>query len=742
MSRSRFLSVTLPGCLLVGVFCSPLGADPPTTFDRERVRFFERRIRPVLRKHCFKCHSASAASLKGELRLDFRGGLRAGGESGPAVIPGKPEKSLLIRAIEHKGPKMPPSGRLPKAVTTDFRTWIRNGAVDPRDKPATRRTSDGPIRLAPEDARSFWSWRPLTRPPVPRVGTSWVRNPVDAFVAAEHARADLHPAPAAPPTVLLRRASFDVVGLPPSPRHVLGFGAAGEAETWNRTIDRLLSDPGFGERWGRHWLDVARFAESDGFEMDYDRPEAWRYRDFVVRALNQDMPFDEFVRLQLAGDQLRPDDPWATVATGFLVAGVENRIQTRKDFVQHRYDKLDDFAATTGTALLGLTIGCARCHDHKYDPVAQRDYYRFTAAFAATISATRPLKTAQGVFPVYAATEAPDKRIRMRVRAEPSFKGLPSIPAKVHFLVRGDPENAREIVTTGFPPFLVGPNTPQARWFESLGDRPGRVALARWITDSAGGAGHLLARVIVNRIWHHYFGRGLVGTPNDFGTRGERPTHPELLDWLAAELIENGWRLKPIHRLVLTSATYRMGYQSHSSVTNNRTEHPDRLNRLLWRRRPRRLDAEAIRDNLIAVSQRLNLSMFGIGTLDQNHPRRSIYLRVKRSKLIPVLQLFDGPDSLQTIGQRAITTTAPQALLMLNNPFVQHSADRLSQRLSRGGAATANEVLTQGFLVTIGRPPSVDERRLAVALLTADTPAARRDFCQMLFCLNEFLYVE
>ena len=511
---------------------------------------------------------------------------------------------------------------------------------------------------------------------------------------------------------------------------------------WNKTVDRLLADPRFGERWGRYWLDVARFAESDGFEMDYDRPDAWRYRDFVIRSLNDDMPFDEFVRLQLAGDQLHPDDPWANVATGFLVAGVENRIQTRKDFVQHRYDKLDDFTSTTGTALLGLTIGCARCHDHKYDPIDQREYYRFTAAFATTVSATRSLKTPEGDWAIYAAAEAADKRITMTVTAEPRFKNLPSFPATVRFLVRGDPGNARDVVSTGFPSFLVGVDTPPSRWFTDLDGRPGRVALARWITDPQGGAGHVLARVIVNRLWHHHFGRGLVTTPNDFGTRGDRPTHPQLLDWLAAELIEHDWRLKPIHRLILTSATYRMGYQSHSTSTRNAASHPDQTNRLLWRREPRRLDAEAIRDNLFSVSGQLSQHMYGPGTLDQNVPRRSIYLRVKRSQLIPVLQLFDGPDSLQTIGRRSTTTTAPQALMMLNNPFVGQSADQLSQRLLRSRSNSLVEFSEQGFLLAVGRVPSAEERQLSAALLAPGTPEARRDFCHMLLCLNEFLYVE
>ena len=613
--------------------------------------------------------------------------------------------------------------------------------------PASPRAAEPPdTRLDPAKARSFWSWRTLKRPAVPRIESTWARNPIDAFVAARHAAAGLRPGPAVTDTVLLRRATFDVLGLPPQPDRVRH--AVGSLADWNQTVDRLLGDPRFGERWGRHWLDVARFAESDGFEMDYDRKHAWRYRDFVIRSLNQDMPFDQFVRLQLAGDQLKPDDPWAVVATGFLVAGVENRIQTRKDFVQQRYDKLDDFTSTTGTALLGLTIGCARCHDHKYDPISQDEYYSFTAAFAATVSATRPLKTSAGDWTIYAAAESADKRIMMQVTAEPSFKNLPSFPASVRFLVRGDPDDARDVVSTGFPSFLVGTDVQQTRWFSKLDGRPGRVALARWITDPRGGAGHVLARVIVYRLWHHHFGRGLVTTPNDFGSRGDRPTHPQLLDWLATELIRDGWRLKPIHRLILTSATYRMGYQLHraslrdDAIHAEDSEHPDLTNRLLWRREPRRLDAEAIRDNLVSVSGRLNHAMFGPGTLDQNVARRSVYLRVKRSKLIPLLQLFDSPDSLQTIGRRSTTTTAPQALMMLNNPFVRDSADQVRRRLAPGKAERSAAFIDQGFLLCVGRVPSRDEHQLATALLAPGTPESQRDFCHMLLCLNEFLYVE
>ena len=725
--------------LAVAFADEPLSASSP-----ERPAFFEKKIRPVFVKHCYECHSAETKSLKGNLRLDSRDGLLTGGESGAAVIPGKPEKSLLVKALEYDGLEMPPAGKLPDRVIADFRMWIKTGAVDPRDTPAE--TKREPKAIDFTVARQFWSFHPLVQPAVPQVADEWARSSIDRFIAARQQVVGVKLRGEATPNRLLRRAYFDLVGLPPSPEEVVAFRERYIDAEYENLVDRLLDSPRFGERWARYWLDIARFAESSGFEQDHDRDDAWHYRDFVIGALNDDMPYDEFVRLQIAGDHLRPYDPTASVATGFVVAGVENLIQTRNDFVQQRYDKLDDMVSTVGTGLLGLSLGCARCHNHKYDPITQREYYQVAAAFASTVSAIKEFKTDHNVFKSYVATEAPDDRIHMVVGTEPTFKNLPSIPATVHFLVRGDPNNQQEAVQPRFPAILVRDGGCASKWLAGSGNGtpvPGRVALARWITDTDGGAGHLLARVIVNRLWHHHFGHGLVATPSDFGTRGEMPTHPELLDWLAVELIRNNWRLKPVHKLIMMSSTYRQAYRSAAdSEEVAQYEKRDPGNVLLWRREPRRLDAEAIRDNLLCVSGRLDLTMFGPGTFDQNHPRRSVYLTVKRSKLTPLLQLFDAPDGLQGIGQRQTTTTAPQGLMMLNNPFVDACADALASRLVDMKLNSDEDYIREGMQLAIGRMPSTKEIELCKQLLRNRTSEAKRDFCQMLFCLNEFIYIE
>ena len=705
-----------------------------------QIRFFEQRIRPILVRHCYECHSARAKPLKGKLRLDFRNGIRTGGESGPAIIPGKPSESLLLSALRYQELQMPPTGKLSDRIIADFAMWIQSGAVDPRQLPDATRA--GGIDFAA--ARQFWSFRPLHRTEVPPGFDRWSRNAIDRFIAAAQRQAGIEPGDEAAPTTLLRRAYFGLTGLPPSQVETTAFRDGYSDEAYEHLIDRLLDSPRFGERWARYWLDIARFGESGGFEMDYDRPHAWRYRDFVIRALNDDMPYDQFVRLQIAGDHLHPDDPTAAIATGFVVAGVENLIQSRKDFVQHRYDKIDDMVSTVGTGLLGLTIGCARCHDHKYDPISQREYYRVSAAFASTVSSLTEFRAGDETLKSYTAAEVEDGRIHMIVVTEPTFTNLPSIPARVHFLVRGDPQNQREAMTTGFPRVLVGGAQAPSQLGNQPANRPsdpGRVKLARWLTDTDTGAGRLLARVIVNRLWQHHFGRGIVATPSNFGMRGARPSHPQLLDWLAAELIRNQWRLKSIHKLILLSATYR---QSFRSVADDRAvarfveRDPDNL--LLWRREPRRLDAEGIRDNLLAVSGRLDLTMYGRGTLDANHPRRSVYLTVKRSRLIPVLQLFDAPDGLQGVGQRTTTTTPAQGLMMLNNPFVDHCATAFAARLDRSQPANDREWIRRGFLRAIGREPTTSEVKLGESLLTGGD--GKRDFCQMLFCLNAFIYIE
>lgn len=578
----------------------------------------------------------------------------------------------------------------------------------------------------PARAQDLWSLQPLKRPSVPKAGEDWARNPIDRFIAAKLEAAGIKPGPPASPQTLLRRLSFDLHGLPPS----LELLQQHPAPSFEKLVPEFLASPRFGERWARYWLDVARFAESDGFEQDFNRPSAWRYRDWVVQALSEDLPFDQFVRWQVAGDRLEPENTNANLATGFLVAGVENSIQSRKDYVQQHYDKIDDMISTVGTAFLGMSFSCARCHDHKYDPFSQREYYDLASTLETTVSQNRDLEGQKA----YVAGETKDGRITMLVRTEPHRKNLPSVPAKVHFLERGEASQQKAPADTAFPSALVTTVVPNHWTGQTEAPTHGRIALANWLTDVEFGAGALVARVIVNRFWQHHFGRGLVTTPNNFGSRGAAPTHPELLDWLACELIAREWQLKEIHKLILLSATYQQGYRKGTPST-------DPKNTLWWRREPQRLDAEAIRDSFLAVSGRLDLQMAGPGSLDPHQTRRSIYLIKKRSKLIPLMQLFDAPDSLQSEGQRQATTTAPQGLTMLNNPFVIASAKGLADRLANTNLE-GDALIERGFLLALGRKPGGEERALCRPLVADRHPDSLRDFSHLLFCLNEFLYVE
>ena len=727
----RILLVCFP-LLCEGLPLLPTLGQMPTSTPA-KVRFFETRIRPVLVKHCYRCHSGLAKEIKGGLRLDYRTGLLKGGDHGSAIVPGAPNASLLIKALTYAGPNMPPGGPLNKTVVADFRRWIRDGAIDPRVQPSPQ-SLHSPNGEGP--ALNHWAFQPLAQPTVPKTDDGWARNAIDHFIALRHTNSGVTPSPEASPATLLRRLHLGLTGLPPLPAEVLDVIGNYNDAAYEAAADRLLDSPHFGPHWARMWLDVARFAESSGFEMDHDRPEAWRYRDFVIRAFNDDMPYDEFVRLQIAGDHLRPNDLNAAIATGFVVGGVRNLIQTRKEFVRDRYDKLDDMVSTTSTGLLGLTVGCARCHNHKYDPISQRDYYKLAAAFASTLSQVQERKQGRATIKLFCAGEAPNNRIDLVTVTEMNDH-WPSIPAVVHFLPRGDSSSPQDVMTTGFPSVLPGSQST-SKW---TGNRnPGRVALAQWITDAQAGGGQLLARVIVNRLWHQHFGQGLVATPSDFGTRGGPPTHPQLLDWLATELIRKDWHLKPIHKLIVMSATFRQGFGVREKIDQHAKIDP--TNQLLWRRKPRRLHAEAIRDHFLAVSGQLDLNAITVGSLDENDRHRSIYLRVKRSRLNPVLQLFDAPDALQGVGHRQTTTTAPQGLLLLNHPLVNDCVAAFAKRLTEEKPVDNRTLIERGFLWSVGRHASTKEVELCMLILQPSTPAAVRDFCQMLFCLNEFIYIE
>ena len=530
-----------------------------------------------------------------------------------------------------------------------------------------------------DKARAFWSFQPLRRVTVPKVDNAqWCRTPVDQFILAKFDRHNLRPARVASREKLLRRVTLDLLGLPPAGDDVAAFVADADPDAWERLVDRFLASPRYGERWARHWLDVVRFAESYGFEHDLDNDHAWHFRDFVIRAFNNDLPFDRFVQWQIAGDELAPGQPMARIATGFLAAGVHNADIAKVRVEQERYDELDDLASTVGSALLGLSIGCARCHDHRYDPISQENYYQFIANFERTIrgEVEMVLEPGSAAVKVLVAGEGLTPLARV-------YNPGPAFFKKTWFLRRGEARLKDHQVSPQFLNVLTPAGASADIWRTKA---PGecdstlrRSALARWLTDVRRGAGSLLARVIVNRLWQHHFGRGIVGTANDFGSRGGPPTHPALLDWLAGELVRSGWSLKHLHRLILNSAVYRQ-----SVLGRRRTELDERL---FLGRPVRRLESEAIRDSMLVLSGRFDEKMFGPGTLDEEQPRRSVYFRVKRSRLIPLMSLFDCPDTLQSIGKRPVTTVAPQALALMNSPRIERFAQGFARRLN--GAAGA-----------------------------------------------------
>jgi hypothetical protein len=718
----------------------------PDKPDAEGLALFESSVRPLLVEHCYKCHSRQAKNLRGGLLLDSREGWAKGGDSGPAIIPGDPDRSLLMRAVRYADePRMPPKGKLPDRQIEALARWIRRGAPDPRVASAPA----APTAVDIERGRRHWAFQPLWvgAPPAVSEGDRWCRTPIDRFILAKLSEKGLAPNPEADRRTLIRRVYFDVIGLPPAPDEVEAFIRDPDPSAYAKLVDHLLASPAHGERWARHWLDVARFAESHGYEQDYDRPHAYHYRDFVIQALNDDMPYDQFVRWQVAGDELAPGEPAALMATGFLGAGPFPTQLTEAEFESARYDELDDMAGTTGVAFLGLSIGCARCHDHKFDPIPTHDYYRLAAAFTTTIRSEIEVALGPG-----AACET------MQVNSEgyPPTKhnaderGFPHFYRETSFLTRGDPNQKHGVAAPGFLQVLMRDGKDESYWHAAppagwTRTSFRRAALARWLTDVEHGAGQLAARVVVNRLWQHHFGRGLVATPNDFGTQGDRPSHPELLDWLARELIDGGWRLKRLHRLMLTSAVYRQA----GTFDKARAE-VDRDDVYLWRQAPRRLEGEAIRDAMLDVAGLLDRRMYGPGTLDEAMCRRSIYFFVKRSQLIPTMVLLDWPEPLTSIGQRVVTTTAPQALVFLNSPHARQYAQGLAKRLP-GDSSAAVE---RAYRLALARPPTERERQLAAEFLERQSARYREtkasdpggwalaDFCQALLSTNEFAWVD
>lgn len=999
----------------------PLPSDHPER-AKKGLALFKTSVRETLTKHCLDCHGGK--SLKGDFDLSSRELLMKSGFVMEAA-----DDSHLMSLIEHTAePHMPfKTPKLADSLIADIRTWIDLGA--PYDAPLAEKSATPALEMIVKDSdRQFWSFRPLTVAAPPSViDESWCRTPIDRFIRAKQEEAKLVPNGTADRRVLIRRAYFDLIGLPPTPEQVDTFVSSNDPEAWPKMIDELLQSPQYGERWARHWMDVARFAESHGYEQDYDRPNAYHYRDFLIKALNADLPFDQFVQWQLAGDELAPNNPLAMMATGFLGAGAFPTQLTEAEFESARYDELDDMVMTTGVSFLGLSIGCARCHDHKFDPIPSRDYYRMAAAFGSAIRAETQIDLAPEEnrkrqsdfdaqlaakkqaaseyettklptrFREWLATEQPAEaigpwetlhivsltsssgtkleqqsdasilatgatpatdgitvvaesfrpgvralriealthdslpqkgpgragngnfvltdvqinvqdlqeahpqkaakfaaarathqqntdslsvaasvdsdptsgwavdaggigkdqaavfdmetqfaitgaarwtitlsfnhpnpqhglgrfRLSMSDQAQPTAevggsgpdakvlhalevlrknidessdewktglawfttrdadmislrqdvadfeklgpglqlakvmvtseglphmshhaddRGFPHFYPETHLLKRGDVHQKQEVVNAGFLQVLAPAGAEFAHWKVARPENSRtsfrRATLAKWMTDPNEGAGSLAARVAVNRLWQHHFGRGLVSTPNDFGVSGERPSHPELLDWLASDLIEHGWELKRMHKLMMTSQTYmQSGLHDEDRATI------DRENVLLWRRSPQRLEAEAIRDSMLAVSGKLDPTQFGPGTLDQKMTRRSVYFFIKRSQLIPMMMLFDWPEHLVSIGQRPVTTIAPQALMFMNSPQGRDYANAFAKRLP-----TDSPELTvrEAWRLAFGRIPTEAEAAASLQFLKQqpDADQAVVNLCQTILSMNEFVYVE
>ncbi|HEV3237517.1 MAG TPA: PSD1 and planctomycete cytochrome C domain-containing protein [Gemmataceae bacterium] len=790
---------------------------------------FSKQVRQILIDQCMKCHGGE--KTRSGLDLVTREGLIKGGDNGPSIVVGKAKESRLYKLIAHlEEPHMP--AKLPKLgdkQIADIAQWIDLGAS--YDKPLSAKAEAGtkkPMIVTNED-RKFWAFQPLQRVVPPKVSDqTWCRTPVDQFILAKLEEKHLSPNPSVDRRRLIRRVYFDLIGLPPAPEEIEEFVGDKANNAYEKLIDRLLDNPHFGERWARHWLDIARFAESHGYEQDYDRPFAYHYRDFVIKAFNQDLPYDTFVKWQIAGDEFEPENPLALMATGFLGAGVHSTQITKNQVEKERYDELDDMTRTVGTAMLGLTVGCARCHDHKYDPIPTRDYYRMLSTFTTTVRSDydinmdpKGFQTAKAIFDSehvklvdqlarYEKENLPkhfdewlagrskslnkltklerifylgfyltqdsewlklNKAVRENEKTAPKpvlvkalicSEGVPAIRnhtqggdflEQTHFLNRGDPNQKIAVAPQGFLQVLMRHPDQEKHWLQAPPQNAHtsyrRKALANWMTDLDAGAGHLLARVIVNRLWQHHMGRGLVATPSDFGYQGDKPTHPELLDWLAQQLIDNGWRLKPIHKLILQSAVYQ-----ESAAVDHEKAKVDPDNRLCWRHSRQRLEAEIIRDSLLAVSGSLDSTMFGPGTLDLGMKRRSIYFFVKRSQLISPMMLFDASDTLQGLELRSSTVIAPQALMLINSAIVRSFAGSFAKRIEPKEAEKWNEVVSSGYVKALGRQPNDEELKSSMEFLHQQTESykadgknnalhlAVADFCQVLMGLNEFVYVD
>ena len=806
---------------LLGAVLRPSGADEGSTRDVD----FRADVYPILKSRCFACHTET--NSKSGLRLDTRPDILGETNGRPLAVPGKSAESRLILAVTGKLGKdklMPRKGpRLSDEEIRILRTWVDAGLRWDENLLPSARKSD------------HWAFQRVRKVGVPEAGGGWARNPIDAFVAAAHKERGLSPSPEASQRILIRRLSLDLTGLPPSPKEVRAFLDDASPSAYESLVERLLESPRYGERWGRHWLDVSRYADSEGYESNHPRLFMWRYRDYVVDSFNRDTPFDRFVREQVAGDEIDPYADRNLIATAFLAGA--RLSSNEEDKPLQRNDVLVDVVNTTAAAFLGLTLKCAQCHSHKFDPVAQRDYYRmqgffvkgqpnnlvlkdpelwreFNAKKAPEYDAlvtlkrvlfergkTRFIESVKKDLPkeTLEALEAPERErtprqldlarkadlmfqltpggyerhipdedkklyaetkkklegLHKKMPPKPqvwgfyspatspthvdvlpmkAFYPLPYKPAELrraepYLLIRGDVHQRGPKLTPAWPSVLG--ETPAG----AVGDRP-RTALAGWLTSRDN---PLVARVWVNRVWHYHFGRGLVATPGDFGVKGARPSHPDLLDWLAWGFMQNGWSTKRLHRLIVTSATYRQ-----SSRPDPECAKADPENRYLWRWAPRRLESEALRDSILAVTGELDRRLGGpFVPLDKagESVRRSLYLMQRRDNYVDFQAIFDTPLANESCARRHVSTVALQPLFMLNNPLMLKRAEALARRVSAEAGADLGAFVETAFETVLGRPPDGAERRDATAWLGKGGDRLVL-FCHVLLNVNEFVYIE
>ncbi len=820
MKNPAYNILPLVFCAVLAYFSGPALAQVRTPVDNA---YFTRDIKPLMEQNCLGCHGVGGTRLSG-LDMRSRESLLKGGTRGKSFIAGNAATSTLYQLVSGvRAPLMPPTGKMPNADIAKLKRWIDGGAPWP----------GGAIESASKQI--WWSFKPPVKPAIPLIQSPKSKiqnplNPIDAFIVQKLQSEGLAISPAAPRRILIRRAYLDLLGLPPTPEEVRAFENDRTPNAWEKVVDRLLASPHYGERWGRHWLDLVRYADSGGFEGDKDRPLAYRYRDYVIDSFNKDKPYDRFIREQIAGDELTESDPArrneAIIATGYLACGPQDIVEMN---ARTRSNELDDLVATTGSVFLGLTIGCARCHDHKYDPVKQTDYYRLSACFAPTerreievptpeearsaalrnadidrraaplLAKIEPLRTKGREAAlklkiakptddqIKAALPDPDRKsfadlLGQIAALESKRSPLPKALAvtdkgrtfdKSYLLIRGDAYHQGDEVQAGFICSLPGGETvvgPDAATDKTTGRRK---ELADWLANSRN---PLTARVWVNRIWRQHFGRGIVNSSSNFGLNGDLPTHPELLDWLATTLMNEdergnmsatsliphpsslafGWRAKPLHKLILMSRAW----QQSSAIRADALE-KDPQNRYVWRMPVRRLEAEAIRDSLLAVAGTLNFEIGGPAVYPPVDPslradtfqgfnwpvgedspktwRRSVYVKVKRSLLLPQLEVFDCPEITYTVAQRNVTTTPLQALMLLNDPLILRQASLFAERLQRECGKDLAKQIDRAYTLCFGRAATQKETLLSSNFLKTRSLV---DFCHAIINLNEFVYVQ